>query len=721
MKIKLPLFTALLFCTYSFAQQKDTIKSAEKLSEVVVTGQLEPQSIKKSVFNVRVISKENIKQLAANNLADVLNQYLNITVTSNGDDGRSKVSMFGLDSQYFKILVDNIPLVSDTGMGTNVDLTQVNLDDVERIEIIEGSMGVTHGANAVTGVLNIITKKSGGYKWQIGATVQEETVGKEFGFFDKGRHIQSAKVAHNFNENWFINIGGNRNAMAGYYDNRQGKDYDVNDGLRGYTQLPKEQLVGNAMIGYQKDAFRIFYKFDYYGEDVHYYNPLVNIQDNYPFPDTYFSRDKRYITNRYYHHLNASGNLFSKLKYNLSVSEQKQERDLENFVYHMDTKQEVDNKRKTYQSKEVFYSTGTLSNFFNNKKVDFQLGYEITNENGFYDSSVGAFRDDNQVGQDIRKRLENYDIYSVAEIGVSDKFSIRPGLRFSFQTAFDNQYASSLGLRYLFDKGLEARASLGKSYRTPNFDELYTYFVDSNHNMQGNPDLIPENSTSYEVSLKRACTFDSGAQIANNLAVTFLDVDDRIDMVVTQTIPSWNYKYLNINKYKMWNVSTVEQYTYKNWNVMLGAAVVGISRKLDLAAENLVSDDKFFYSFRLNSSISYNIPKWNTLLAVFYKYNGKQQQYVAGTGTDGKTGFFLNELEPYSWMDASVRKSFFKNQFEVTVGARNLLNVTNLQSVINGGSGDASGGAHGGGTSSDMMLGYGRSYFLKLSYNLNFN
>jgi len=720
MKIKITLFAGFLFCTYSFAQQKDSIASKEKLSEVVVTGQFEPQSIKKSVFNVRVISKENIKQLAANNLADVLNQYLNISVTSNGDDGRSKVSMFGLDAQYFKILVDNIPLVSDTGMGTNVDLTQVNLDDVERIEIIEGSMGVTHGANAVTGILNIITKKGGGYKWQISAAIQEETVGKEFAFFDQGRHIQSVKIGHNFNENWFVNIGGNRNAMAGFYDNRQGKDYDVNDGLRGYTQLPKEQLVGNAILGYQKDAFRIFYKFDYYGEDVHYYNPLINIQDNYPFADTYFSRDKRYITNRYYHHLNASGNLFSKLKYNVSVSQQKQERDLEKFVYQLDAKQEVDNERDTYQSKEVFYSTGTLSNFFDNKKVDFQLGYEITNENGFYDSSVGAFRDDNQVGQDIRKRLENYDIFSVAEISVNDKFSIRPGLRFSFQSAFENQYASSLGLRYLFDKGLEARASLGKSYRTPNFDELYTYFVDSNHNMQGNPDLIPENSTSYEVSFKRACTFDSGAQISNNLAVTFLDVDDRIDMVVTQTIPSWNYKYLNINKYKMWNISTVEQYTHKNWNVMLGAAVVGISRRLDLAAENLVSDDKFFYSFRLNSSISYNIPKWNTLLAVFYKYNGQQQQYVAGTGADGKAAFFLSELQPYSWMDASVRKSFFKNQFEVTVGARNLFNVTNLQSVQNGG-GDASGGAHGGGTSTDMMLGYGRSYFLKLSYNLNFN
>jgi outer membrane receptor for ferrienterochelin and colicins len=717
MKIKITLFITILICQVSFSQEKDTT-AVNKLSEVVVTGQFEPQSIKKSVFNVRVISKEDIKQLAANNLSDVLNQYLNITVKNSGSDGRSTVSMFGLDSQYFKILIDNIPLVSDTGMGTNVDLTQVNLDDVERIEIIEGSMGVTHGANAVSGILNIITKKGGAHKWEISATVQEETVGDEYSLSDKGRHIQSAKVAHNFNENWFINIGGNRNDFAGFYDDKKGKDYNVNNGLRGYSWLPKEQLVGNAMLGYQKSNFRIFYKFDYYGENVDYYNPTLIPQDNYPFPETYYSNDRRYITNRYYHHLNSNGKLFSKLNYNVSVSHQKQERDVEKFNYQIETKKEFDNNKETYQSKEVFYSTGTLSNFFDSKKVDFQLGYEITNENGFYDATTGTFKDDQQQFKDIRKRLENYDIFSVAEISLSDKFSIRPGIRYSIQSAFENQYASSLGLRYLFKKGLEARASLGKSYRTPNFDELYTYFVDTNHNLQGNSDLIPETSTSYEVSFKRACNFDSGAQIGNNLAITFLDVDDRIDMVLTQTVPTLNYRYVNINKYKMWNISTTEQYTYKNWNVKVGAAVVGISRKLDLAALNLTSDDKFLYSLQLNSSVSYNIPKWNTLFAIYYKYNGKQQQFVAGTDTNGTAQFFLNEIDPYSWMDASVRKSFFKNKFEITIGARNLFDIKSVQLIQNGGG--STGGAHAS-AGSDLLLGYGRSYFLKLTYNLNFN
>lgn len=702
-------------CQFSFSQTKDTIVT-NKLSEVVVTGQLGPQSIKKSVFNVRVISKEDIKQLAANNLSDVLNQYLNITIQNSGSDGRSTVSMFGLDAQYFKILVDNIPLVSDTGMGTNVDLTQVNLDDVERLEIIEGSMGVTHGANAVSGILNIITKKAAAKKWEISATVQEETVGDEYALFDKGRHIQSAKVAHNFNENWFVNVGGNHNDFAGFFDNKKGKDYSVNDGLRGYSWLPKEQWVGNAMLGYQKYDFKVFYKFDYYGEEVQYYNPVVIPQDNYPFPETYFSRDKRFITNRFYHHLNSNGKLFSKLNFNISLSYQEQKRDLEKFNYQLETQEESADTRETYQSNKVWYSTGTLSNFFGSNKVDLQLGYEFKNELGNADATSGTFFNESNQLKDIEKRMENYDFFTVAEINLSEKFSIRPGLRYSFQSAFDNQYASSLGLRYIFKRGLEARASLGKSFRTPNFEELYTYFVDSNHNIQGNSELIPENSTSYELSFKRACQLNSGGQLINNLAVTFLDVDDRIDMVLTQVVPTMVYQYVNINKYKMWNISTTEQFTQGNWNVNFGIALVGISQKLDLAALNITSDDKYLYSLRLNSSVSYNIPKWNTLFALYYKYNGKQQQFVAGSDENGDAKFFLREVEPYSWMDASVRKAFFKNKFEVTLGARNLFDIQSVQMIQNGGTG----GVHSSG-GTDLLLGYGRSYFLKLTYNLNFN
>ena len=169
-KNKNPFYFLLFFFSISFSQERtkaaDTIKT-ESLNEVVVTGQYNPTSIKKSVHNVIVINRKQIEQVAANNLADLLNFNLNLTIIPNAQTGRSTISFFGLDSQYFNILVDNIPLVSDNGLGNNIDLTQINLDDIERIEIVEGAMGVEYGANAVSGVINIITKKSIDNNWRI--------------------------------------------------------------------------------------------------------------------------------------------------------------------------------------------------------------------------------------------------------------------------------------------------------------------------------------------------------------------------------------------------------------------------------------------------------------------------------------------------------------------------------------------------------------------------
>lgn len=702
MKIKFILFAVFLFCEISFAQQKDTT-AVNKLSEVVVTGQFEPQSIKKSVFNVRVISSQDIQNLAANSLADVLNQYLNITVRPSGTNGRSTVSLFGLDAQYFKILVDNVPLVNEAGFGNNTDLSQINLNDVDHIEIVEGSMGVSYGANAVSGVLNIITKKSSQYKWGITASVQEETVNNEYSLFDQGRHIQALKVSHTFNKNWFISIGGNRNDFQGFLSDKKGIDYIENDGTRGYRWLPKDQINGTALIAYHKDNFRFFYKFEYLDENVYYYNSTVQSGFNDVLGSYRYANDKRYLTNRYFHNLNATGKLFSQLNYNVSLSHQKQARDVEDFRYYLFTKTEANNVTVKDQSMEVLYSTGTLNNFFSSKTVDLQLGYEFVNNRGY-----SLVQEANNIMTPVRKTLENYDFFASSEIMASERFSIKPGIRFSAQSQFDNQYASSLGLRYLFDKGVELRGSYGNSFRTPTFEELYSKQIFDGHFFTGNENLIPETSTSYEASLKKSTTFSSGAQLSNTFSGSYLDVNDRIDMALVRFNPDTGnpeYEYVNISKYRMWNFSTMNQFKKENLTFNFGASIIGVSQ--EIKNEVFTSDDKFLYSFNLNASASYKLPKWKTVLSAYYKYNGRTQQFIAGTSS-----YTLSTIDASNWLDATVRQNFFKDHFEVTIGARNILNITNINQT-----GTNNGAAHA--TSSEVMLAYGRSYFLKLAYNLN--
>lgn len=700
MKIKITLFAGFLFCTYSFAQQKDSIVSQEKLSEVVVTGQIEPQSIKKSVYNVRVISNKDIKNLAANNLSDVLNQYLNITVTPSGTSGRSTVSLFGLDAQYFKILVDNVPLVNEGGLGNNTDLSQINLNDVERIEIVEGAMGVVYGANAVSGVLNIITKKYSKYKWDINVAAQEETVGNEYSLFDEGRHIQNLRIGHTFSENWYVSAGINRNDFQGYLGDKNGKNYMENDGTRGYSWLPKEQLNGTALISYQKGNFRFFYRFEFLDEDVDYYNSTV--QSGFNTAPYRYAEDSRYFTNRYFNNLNAIGKMFSQVNYNITVTHQKQERDIEDFRYNLYTRDESLNVRVKDQSMEVLSSMGTFNNFFESKTLDFQLGYEFVNNQGF-----SLVQEANKVYVPIQKTLENYDFFASAEILATERFSIKPGLRFSAQSKFDNQYASSIALRYLFDKGLELRGSFGTGFRTPNFNELYSKQIFDGHFFVGNENLVPEKSTSYEVSVKKITAFSSGLQMANTFAGSYLDLKDKIDQAFVGDNPDTGspmYQFVNISKYRMWNFSSTNQFRLDNLTFNIGATLAGVSQNID-SGDNGMSDE-FLYTLNLNASVSYMFPKWKTVVSGYYKYNGKAQQF-----TEGSSGFVLSEVDPSNWLDASIRQNFFKNHLEVTLGARNIFNIVDVNRT------NANTGAHASG--SDVMLAYGRSYFLKLAYNLN--
>lgn len=694
----------LLTAFISQSQVKDSV-AVNSLNEVVVTGQFEPQAIKKSVFNVKVISQKDMQQLAANNLADVLNQYLNTTIIPSGSSGRSTISLFGLDGQYFKILVDNIPIVSDSGLGNNIDLTQINLNDIERIEIIEGSMGVTHGANAVSGILNIITKKRIDNKWDVMASVQEETVGDEYALFNKGKHIQSVKVGNQISDKWFASVGFNRNDFTGYLGDRKGSEYETNDGDRGFRWLPKEQWLTNALIQYSKANFRMFYRFDYLNEELNFYNQTVYSIANPPFGEIRYADDDNYYTNRFFHHLNASGSLWKKYTYTVSLSHQKQTREQENFNYNLTDNVEENVRRYTDQSTEVLYSTGTISNLLKTKICNFQLGYETANTIGF--SRIIA---ENNFIKDVRKRFENYDFFLSSEVKPTEKFFIRSGFRYSFQSFFDDQYAASVGLRYLFDKDIEARVSLGKSYRTPNFEELYSEIIFSGHYFVGNEDLKPEQSTSYEASIKKQFAF-SASKLNSQFTFNFIDVKDRIDMALIELQPIARSQYININKYQMMNFALTEQFEWKNLNASLGFSVVGISQQINNG--EAISPDKFLFTNQFNSSVAYTFPKSNTTFSVYYKLNGRQQRFTGSFDDNGNPTFKLSEISSFSWMDASVRRFFWEKKLEVMLGVRNVFDITDVQQTQ-----PNAGAAHP--TTSNLLLGYGRSYFLKLSYNLNF-
>ncbi len=684
--------------------KKDTIKTF-LLDEVVVTSQYNAQSIKKSVHNVVVISRKQIENQAANNLVDVLNFNLNLTIIPNAKTGKSSISFFGLNAGYFNILVDGIPLVGDNSLGNDTDLTQVNLDDVERIEIVEGAMGVEYGANAVSGVINVITKKKEKAKWSIKTALQEETIGKEYAWFDKGRHIQSVSISHNINKNWYIRFGANRNQFAGFYNKKQGQDYYQNDGLRGYEWLPKNQLTTNGMLSYKRNRFKLFYKLEYFNEDLAYYDETVraniDVQNQISNPS---STDRNFKTKRFVNNLNINGSLNYGANYNISLSFQQQKKRLNEFNYYIVTKQKTDEKEEVYQSSKVFFSKGTITNLVKNNFLNFQLGFDNRYIKGFDTQATG-----NVTQLDRTQSQFNYALFGSAELNVSEKFLVRPGVRYEHNSKFKSKFLTSLSGRYLLNNGFEFRANIGTSYRTPNFEELYYYFVDSNHDVQGNENLHPESGFSAFLNLKKYSYIDN-VSLLNSFKISYIDVQDKIDLAVVNTSPL-QYKYINIDAYKLWGITTENIFKTTNWTLNIGATLQGVSR---IANNEINGKNDLLYSYQINTSATYHLEKWDTSFSLLLKHNSKQRSYIA-TSTDslGNSIFSKSTTDSYTWLDASIKKTFFNNNIQTTIGSRNLLNITNV--TVNN---SLSTGAHATGNNS-LLLGYGRSYYFKILYNLN--
>jgi len=685
--------------------KKDSV-DVERLEEIVITSQYNPQSIRKSVHNVIVINREQIENQAANNLADLLNYNLNLTIIPSSKTGKSTISFFGLDSQYFNILIDNIPLVSDNGLGNNIDLTQINLNNIERIEIVEGAMGVEYGANAVSGVINIITKKSIDTKWEIQASLQEETVGDEYAWFDEGRHIQTASLAHNISENWFARIGVNRNQFAGFYNDKLGKNHYENNGLRGYDWLPKTQINTNTLLNYGKGNFKLTYKFEYFNEIINYYDASVRANiDTKSQTSNPSATDKIFTTDRFVNNVNIYGRLNSGANYNFSASYQQQKRYLNEFNYYILTQERSNETDEVYQSSEVFFSKGSINNLVKSDFYNFQIGYETRFITGFDTQASGDVTQ-----QDKEQSQSNYALFGSSEFNLSKNFLIRPGVRYEYNSKFNSKLLTSLSARYLMNYGFELRANIGTSYRTPNFEELYYYFVDSNHDVRGNENLNPENGYTAFLNLKKRSWFND-ISLLNAFKISYVDVSDKIDLAIVNASPL-QYQYINIDAYKLWGITSENSIKKGNWTFNLGATLQGISR---IANNEVNAENDFLYSYQVNTSTTYHIKKIKASISILLKHNSKQKNYVAtGTDTDGNSIFSKSTTNAYSWLDASLRKSFFKNTIQATLGGRNLLDVTNV-AVSN----SETGGVHSSNNSS-LLLGYGRSYYLKLLLNLNY-
>src|SRR5579859_1802563 len=137
--------------------------SLEDLMNIRVTSvSKREQKISKAGAAIYVINQEDIRQSGATNIPDLLRMVPVIHVAQINAHTWA-ISIRGFTDKYgdkVLVMIDGRSVYSPLSSGVNWDQQDVPLEDIDRIEVIRGPGGTVWGANAVNGVINIITKSS---------------------------------------------------------------------------------------------------------------------------------------------------------------------------------------------------------------------------------------------------------------------------------------------------------------------------------------------------------------------------------------------------------------------------------------------------------------------------------------------------------------------------------------------------------------------------------
>ena len=677
-------YTVLLgiLLTQTVSAQQDTSKF-KALDEIIVTGQYKAQSLKKSVYQIRVINQQRIQLSGATNIQQVLNTQLGFRFSSDNTLGTTDVQLMGMSGRNVKILLDGVPMI-DRG-DTRESLNQIDINTIDRIEIVEGPMSVSYGSDALAGVINIITKKYVKDNLLVTAKVQEETAGTEYYPFSyKGVHQQNVGINYKKN-NWAITVGGTHNDHDGFGGDAYGREK---------KWKPKEQWLGNAKIGYSKGAFNAYYRADVLKEDIVSRN-AINFSN-------YKAIDQQYITNRIAHQLQG-GYTFNK---NIQLA---------TIIGYTDYKRNTKTVRHDFEKNTDELTTGAgeqdvakFNSFVFRNTLQYQINNTISLQPGI-DINREEASGQRILGNPI---ITDYAAFISAEIKPTHKINIRPGLRFIKNSVYNAPpVIPSINTKFVLNNQLDVRVAYAYGFRSPALRELYFNFVDANHNIVGNPNLKAEYSNSFTGSLNFSALPKNNIYYSASLAGFFNDFNNQIDFALASATSN-QYTYFNVNKAKTTGATLENKMVWKNLDAALGFSYIGYYRKLYDDKDYIKEDTKdFLWSPEVNASFSYAVTKLKTKLNIFYKFNGKKPLYVAGTNASNQSVLYIAETSGYHLADFTSSTTVNK-YVSVSAGVKNIFNVSNVNN-----SAAASNSIHSG--SGAVAISYGRSYFIGLNFQWN--
>jgi outer membrane receptor for ferrienterochelin and colicins len=677
-----------------FESQRDTLTKGEsvtiylkprsyQVNNVVVTAQYSPTTLEKSVHKVKVISRQKIENMAAVNLEDVLNNELNVRISQDNILG-SGMSLQGISGQNVKILLDGVPVIGR--LDGQIDLNQINLNDIERIEIVEGPLSVNYGSNALAGTINIITKKESKEKLSVGLQSYTENIGK---YNLTGNVSWKLKKQHSFY------VAGGRNYFDGW---SLGEDFFPSfsaqkaDSGRVQQWNPKEQYFGRLRYNYSLKNILLSYKGEFFNEKI------TNLGYPRRTATSYVAFDDYYYTQRFDNALFAQGKLSDNWSINWTTAyndfqrvKEARRKDLTSLQ--SDRRPETaNNDLQDTSNFHLWMSRGSIASTRDSAMFNYEIGYDINLE-----KAVGKRIEGRE------KELADYAFFASSELKLGEHLVAKPGLRYAYNTKYDAPLTPSINLRYSL-RNSTLRFSYAKGFRAPSLKELYFNFDDINHSLFGNRELKAERSNNYTLSIQQKWMLgESLLKLEGSLF--YNQLYNQISFAQTNTTGGDTLVYFNVGENETRGVNIASSLLKEQFQFHWGASYTG--RYNQLSEESSV--ESFSYSMELVSNASYHFTRQDLTIAAFFKHQGELPGFRRNTDNE----IVKQTIAAYHLLDATISKGFWEERFSLSIGVKNIFDVKNVKASL-------SSGAHSSGGNS-ISIGTGRTVFFKMNWQLTKN
>jgi outer membrane receptor for ferrienterochelin and colicins len=633
------------------------------IDEVVVTGQYKPVRVDKSIYNIKFIGQTAIQSQAANTMAELLSKELNFRINNDPSTGAS-LDLQGISGENVKILVDGVPVIGR--LDGNIDLSQINLDNVDHIEIVEGPMSVIYGSNALAGVVNIITRENKYSQFRAGIKGYYESVG----VYNLNGNLDTRFGNHG------LSLVGGRNFFGGY---------SLVDTSRSQEWKPKEQYNAGASYSFRKEGTSIRYKIDYFRENL--------LDQSNLFPpyyekgyDTWFNTIRFNNSLHFNQQLNKGNNIHVLAAYSYY------DRRKTKYLKDLTTLDTILIPNPEEHDTSVFHSItarGGFNHALEEGKLDYQFGFDINAE---YGSGKRIQNGEEMIG--------DYALFASLQWHITRQFTFQPALRYSYNTKYDSPLTPSLNLKYAVRNTI-IRASYARGFRAPSLKELYLQFYDSNHQIEGNEDLVAETSHNFNLTLDNQASILS-SPLKTKVKAFYNVIQDRISLVQVDPDNPLHYRNENTDHFEsVGGELSLGSYPVRRLSMDAGVSYIG--RK-----DSYYQSDDFVFSTSAIANLSLKFLNNKASANLFYKYTGKYPVYTYISDEE----IALYYLDPWHNLDLNLSVKLFRQQLRLSTGVKNIFDNTQLQG-ISGGSG------HGGGDAASSLVGWGRTFFVGLNYNFS--